>query len=77
MNDEKIDRVLSQMFRKMKIPKEAKEELRTRLFKTPELSGDDLNFIAAAGEPAEQNNKNELDSDGNAIKCKEVHGDER
>ena len=63
MNDEKLSRVLPLMFREVKIPERAKEDLRQRLFSQRELTDDELDFVAAAGESEElarkqQKNKN-------------------
>ena len=53
MNEEKINSVLPLMFKKVKIPRQAKDDLRKRLFESRELLEDDLEFIAAAGNPPE------------------------
>jgi len=53
MDEEKIRRVLPLMFRQVKIPEQAKEKLRKQLFESRELSVDELELIAAAGNPPE------------------------
>ena len=57
MNDEKLNRVLPLMFREVKVPERAKEDLRQRLFRHTELTDDELIFVAAAGDPEEQARK--------------------
>ena len=57
MNEEKLNRVLPLMFREVKIPGRAKEELRRQLFKQRELTDDELDFVAAAGDLEEQARK--------------------
>jgi len=58
MNEEKLERILPLMFQRVKAPRKAREELRQRLFGAAELSDDDLLFVAAAGDLAEQARKN-------------------
>ena len=56
MDEEKIIKILPLMFRQVNIPKQAKENLKKRLFDIDkrELSDDELEFIAAAGNPPKQ-----------------------
>jgi len=58
MDEEKLNRVLPLMFRHVEAPRQAKEKLRQRLFGAAELSDEDLFFVAAAGDLAEQARKN-------------------
>ena len=63
MNEEKLLRILPLMFREVKVPERAKEDLRQRLFRQRELTDDELDFAAAAGDLEElarkqQKNKN-------------------
>ena len=63
MTEEKLNRVLPMMFRRVKVPPRAKEELRCRLFGVSgaiALSDNDLSYIAAAGDilKSEQNKDN-------------------
>ena len=51
MDEEKIKRVLPLMFQQVKIPEQAKANLKKRLFESRELSEDELEFVAAAGNP--------------------------
>ena len=60
ISKEKINRVLPLIFRQVKIPHQAKEELRRRLFKK-ELTDGHLLLVAAAGNVEEQ----ELKKGGN------------
>ena len=54
MNEGPLIRVLPLMFREVKIPEHAKEDLRRRLFRRTELSDDDLTLVSAAGDITEQ-----------------------
>ena len=63
MEEDRLNNVLPLMFREVKIPERAKEDLRQRLFSQRELTDDELGFVAAAGESEElarnrQKNKN-------------------
>lgn len=60
-NEDKIDRVLPLMFRQVKVPLQAKAKLKARLFETFEVSDDELDFVAAAGDPAERERKNKTE----------------
>ena len=53
MEEEKINRVLPLMFRRVKVPEKAKSELKERLFGGTALSDDDLFHVAAAGDLAD------------------------
>jgi len=58
MDEERLNRVLPLVFRRVKASEQAREKLRQRLFGAAELSDDDLMLVAAAGEFAEQSRKN-------------------
>ena len=58
MDEKKLNRVLPLVFRQVKPPRQAAEKLRQRLFGAAELSDDDLLFVSAAGDVAEQSRKN-------------------
>ena len=57
MKDEKLERVLPLMFRQIKIPEGAKAKLKARLFGNYELTDDDIEFVAAAGDLTEREQK--------------------
>jgi hypothetical protein len=59
MDEEKLNRVLPQVFRRVKVNQKAKEALRQKLFGAAELSDDALSLVTAAGDLAEQAQKNE------------------
>ena len=54
ISKEKINRVLPTIFKRVKVPRQAKEELRRRLFQKEELTDEKLSLIAAAGDLTEQ-----------------------
>ena len=54
MSEEKINRVLPLIFKRVKVPRQAKEELRRRLFQKEELTDGQLSLAAAAGDVEEQ-----------------------
>jgi len=58
MDEKKLSRVLPLVFHQVKAPRQAAEKLKQRLFGTTELSDNDLLFVAAAGDFAEQSRKN-------------------
>ena len=59
MDEDRLNRVLPLMFRKVKIPLRAKEELKAQLFGAVELSDYDMGYVAAAGDTAETKRKND------------------
>jgi len=56
-DDERLYRALPLIFRRVKINKRAKEDLRRKLFNALTLSDEDLDFVAAAGDSTAQNQK--------------------
>ena len=56
-NDERLSRILPLMFHWVKINGQAKEDLRRKLFGGWALNDDELDFVAAAGDLAEQERK--------------------
>jgi len=54
MSDEKLDRVISLLFKQTKAPEGAKDKLKQRLFCATELSDKDLHIVTAAGDLASQ-----------------------
>lgn len=54
MDEERIKHILPLVFRNVRIPEKAKESLKKRLFESRELSCDELEYIAAAGNPPEK-----------------------
>jgi len=57
LDEEKIKLVLPLVFKNVGIPEQAKENLKKRLFESREISCDELEFIAAAGNPPEVENR--------------------
>ena len=63
MDEDRLDRVLPLMFRKVKIPLRAKEKLRHQLFGAAELTDDDMGYVAAAGDATEQKDDKKKEQD--------------
>ena len=53
-SEERLGRVLSLMFRRIKVNERAKEDLQRKLFGGWALNDDELDFVAAAGDLTEQ-----------------------
>ncbi len=60
MNEDRLDKVLTGMFRRVSVDELAKSRLKKRLFGEAELSDDDLSQVAAAGNPAELKRKGNI-----------------
>jgi hypothetical protein len=59
MDENKLERILPLMFKKVKIPLRAKDDLRRRLFGAKELSDDEMGYVAAAGDAVERKRKDD------------------
>ena len=51
IDDNKLKKALPLLFKNVKVPTDAKAQLRKQLFSRQELSDDDLSYVAAAGTP--------------------------
>ena len=72
MSEEKINRVLPLIFKRVKVPRQAKEELRRRLFQKDELTDEQLSLAAAAGNLTEQTEQQKILKNGG--KDNDTHG---
>ena len=51
IDDNKLKKALPLLFKNVKVPTDAKEQLKKQLFSRQVLSDDELSFVAAAGTP--------------------------
>ena len=61
MSEERLDKILPLMFKRIRASEQAKANLKKQLFSNAALSDDELSLIAAAGHPAERNLKTKND----------------
>ncbi len=61
MSEERLDKILPLMFKRIRIGEQAKANLKQQLFRNIALSDDELSLIAAAGDPAQRNSKAKKD----------------
>ena len=61
MSEERLEKILPLMFKRIRASEQAKANLKQQLFSNIALSDDELSLIAAAGHPAERNRKSHKD----------------
>ncbi len=63
MDIERLEKILPLMFSGVRVDEQAKANLKQRLFRSAELSDDELTSVAAAGDPVKLNRKTQLEKE--------------